>query len=160
MEWRIEHIDEKTLLGHHQKMSLVNNTTHILWRGFRLKSNLIQNRSDALYYSLQIYPENYFLQFNPNTEFTKWAAVEIENTKDIPEGMDVLTLPAGTYAVFKHIGPANLAPKSFNFILNVWLPNSEYEIDHRPQFELLGENYKADDLNAEEEIWMPIKNRT
>jgi AraC family transcriptional regulator len=40
---------------------------------------------------------------------------------------------------------------------STWLPDSEYRLDVRPHFEVLGEKYKNDDPESEEEIWIPIK---
>ena len=34
---------------------------------------------------------------------------------------------------------------------------SKYSIDNRPHFEIIGEKYKNNDPNSEEEIWIPIK---
>jgi AraC family transcriptional regulator len=42
-------------------------------------------------------------------------------------------------------------------MLTEWLPNSAYALDDRPHFEALGEQYKNNDPNSEEEIWIPIK---
>jgi AraC family transcriptional regulator len=52
---------------------------------------------------------------------------------------------------------SRLAPKTFQYIFGTWLPNSEYVLDNRPHFEILGEKYKNDDPTSEEEIWIPIK---
>jgi predicted transcriptional regulator YdeE len=43
-----------------------------------------------------------------------------------------------------------------NYIYTEWLPASNYELDNRPQFEILGVKYKTNDPNSEEEIWIPI----
>ncbi|MEP7234441.1 MAG: GyrI-like domain-containing protein, partial [Ignavibacteriota bacterium] len=48
---------------------------------------------------------------------------------------------------------------TFQYILRTWVPNSNYELDDRPHFEILGEKYKKDDPSSEEEIWIPIKPR-
>ncbi|WP_371811654.1 GyrI-like domain-containing protein [Flavobacterium sp. M31R6] len=42
-------------------------------------------------------------------------------------------------------------------MFRTWIPNSKYDLDHRPHFEILGAKYKKDDPNSEEEIWVPIK---
>jgi AraC family transcriptional regulator len=39
------------------------------------------------------------------------------------------------------------------------LPKSEYELDYRPHFEILGEKYKNNDQLSEEDIFIPIKPR-
>ncbi len=67
--------------------------------------------------------------------------------------------PSGLYAVFIHKGDASTAPKTFEYIFGTWLPNSEYLLDNRPHFEILGEKYKNEDPNSEEEVWIPIKPR-
>lgn len=46
------------------------------------------------------------------------------------------------------------------YIYGSWLPNStEYARDNRPHFEILGEKYKNNDPESEEEIWIPVKGR-
>ncbi|RYE38364.1 MAG: GyrI-like domain-containing protein, partial [Sphingobacteriales bacterium] len=42
-------------------------------------------------------------------------------------------------------------------IFTEWLPNSAYELDDRPHFELLGSKYKNDDAESEEEIFVPVR---
>jgi AraC family transcriptional regulator len=47
--------------------------------------------------------------------------------------------------------------KVFQWIFNQWLPNTIYEFDNRPQFEILTDKYKRNDVNSEEDIYIPIK---
>jgi AraC family transcriptional regulator len=37
------------------------------------------------------------------------------------------------------------------------VPASNYDLDDRPHFEILGDKYKNGDPNSEEDIWIPIK---
>jgi AraC family transcriptional regulator len=37
------------------------------------------------------------------------------------------------------------------------LPASEYVVDNRPHFEILGAQYKNNEPDSEEEIWIPIQ---
>lgn len=62
----------------------------------------------------------------------------------------------GLYAVFDYKGSSEVH-KFIQYIYTSWLPNSEYKLDHRPHFEVLGEKYKNNDPNSEEEIWIPIQ---
>ncbi|MDP5096829.1 MAG: GyrI-like domain-containing protein [Flavobacterium sp.] len=39
------------------------------------------------------------------------------------------------------------------------MPNSEYQLDNRPHFEILGAKYKNNAPDSEEEIWIPIKRK-
>ncbi|MFZ1515671.1 MAG: GyrI-like domain-containing protein, partial [Saprospiraceae bacterium] len=68
------------------------------------------------------------------------------------------TIPGGLYAVFYYKG-LSTDTAIFEYIFNTWLPNSEYGLDDRPHFEILGERYKNNDADSEEEIWIPIKNK-
>ena len=50
----------------------------------------------------------------------------------------------------------NTGRKTYQYIFETWLTSSEYALDHRPYFEILGEKYKNDDPSSEEEIWIAI----
>lgn len=106
------------------------------------------------YFSVSQYPLEYFGHFDPSKEFVKWATMETPG--NAPDTMETLEIMDGTYAVFIHHGPAALAFKTFHRIFNEWIPNSEFNIDQRPHFEIMPEGYKADDPNAMEEVWIPI----
>ena len=67
--------------------------------------------------------------------------------------MEAFTLRGGLYAVFDYQGNS---PEIFQYISQKWLPNSDYKLDKRPHFEILGEKYKNNNPDSEEEIWIPI----
>lgn len=154
---RIETLDEHKLVCLRATMSLTKNTTRELWREFMKRRHEIRNCVGTDLYSIQIFDELYFKAFNPHSEFEKLAAAEVSNFNDVPPGMDTFTLPSGLYAVFLHKGAASTGAVTFNYIFSTWLPNSEYHLDNRPHFEMLGEKYKNDDPDSEEEIWIPIR---
>ena len=108
---------------------------------------------------MQIYPDSYFDQFNPSAEYIKWAAVAVEDIEDQPKDMQSFLLEGGLYAVFEYKG-SSADNSIFQYIYSQWLPQSEYEIDNRPHFELLGENYRNNDPESEEEIWIPIREKS
>jgi AraC family transcriptional regulator len=126
-----------------------------LWSSFMPRRKEIQNAIGSDLYNIQINPENF--DFQPNTPFVKWAAVAVTKFEVIPEEMEMLEIPEGLYAVFNYKGDQSNAAAFFNSIYTEWLPNSEYELDNRPQFEILGEKYKNNDASSEEEIWIPIQ---
>lgn len=156
MEPRIERIAQKKLMGSHLQMSLSNNKTAELWRSFMPRLQEISNRLHKELFAVQIYNASYFEAFTPTALFQKWAAVEVSNFDHIPDGMEGFLLEAGLYAVFDLKGQD---PSIFDYIFMTWLPNSKYRLDHRPHFEILGEKYKKDSPDSEEEIWIPIKLR-
>lgn len=159
MEPRIEFIKEKMLVGQHQRMSLLANTTAALWQRFMQRQKAQPFSRSAERYSVQVYEADYFHPFRPEATFEKWAAVEATQPGTAPADLKTLLLPAGLYAVFRHYGPASAGPAMFRYILTVWLPSSTYVLDDRPHFEVLGELYKNEDPTSEEDIWIPVKPR-
>jgi len=117
----------------------------------------ITNNLSADLISMQIYSQTFdFKEFNINEEFEKWASVEVFDSHNIPERMEPFELSGGLYAVFVHRG-SSTDNSTFQYIFNNWLPNSGFEIDFRPHFEIFVEKYKNADPNSEEEILIPIK---
>lgn len=159
MEARIEILNEKKLIGKYIDMSFIENKTFQLWSGFMPRRKEINNTIDTNLYSLEVFPLKHFDNFDPNNNFQKWAAVEVSNFNDVPLDMETLTIPTGLYAVFIHKGPATEAHTTYHSIFVEWLPNSEYTVDERPHFAVMGDQYKKDDPNSEEEIWIPITSK-
>ena len=155
---RIEILPEKKLIGKRLKMSMSNDRTYELWHSFMPLRKEIKNNLSTDLFNVKVFEASYdFKNFNPDAEFVKWAAMEVPDFNMIPEKMEAFTLKSGLYAVFIHKGGANTGPRTFGYIFGTWLPYSEYEMDFRPHFDLLGEKYKKDDPESEEEIWVPIK---
>ncbi|HEX6890845.1 MAG TPA: GyrI-like domain-containing protein [Chryseolinea sp.] len=154
---RIEKLGELKLVGQRMTMSLSANKTRELWQKFMQRRQDIPNTVGTTLYSIQLFDDLYFKTFNPHSTFEKLAAVEVTNFDAVPPGMEAFTIPSGLYAVFLHKGAAATAPTTFNYIFSTWFPDSEYSLDNRPHFEVLGEKYKNDDPASEEEIWIPIK---
>ena len=159
MEPRIENIPEKKLIGKRKIMSFLNNTTPELWKSFMPRRNEIKNNIGADLYSMQNYAPAFFDKFNPDAAFEKWAAVQVTNFDTVPADMETFILPGGLYAVFFYRGSATAAAEAFQYILGTWLPGSDYTLDNRPHFEILGEKYKNNHPDSEEEIWIPIKSK-
>jgi len=158
MNPRIEKLSEKKLVGNSIKMSLSHNKTGQLWGQFAPRDKEIQNRVSKDHISMQVYPSSYYKQFNPTNEFEKWATVEVKDFENIPDGMKSFVLEEGLYAVFEYKGSSS-DNSIFQYIFSKWLPNSGYEVDDRPHFEVLGLKYKNNDPSSEEEIWIPIKEK-
>jgi AraC family transcriptional regulator len=157
---RIEILPEKKLIGKRIEMTFANNKTFELWNGFMIRRKEIMNNLTSELFSMQIYNgPSYFENFNPETIFEKWAAVEVADFNSVPDGMETFSLKGGLYAVFIHKGAAAMGQKTFQYIYGTWLPSSDYLLDERPHFEILGKKYKNNDPDSEEEIWIPVKPR-
>lgn len=154
----IKDTKEKKLIGKRITMSLANPKYFELFSSFMPHKKEIKNSVSADIFDIQIYDNSYFKNFNRTNQFEKWAVIEVATFETIPLNMESFTLKAGTYAVFYYKG-LNTASAIFDYIYGDWLQNSEYEIDDRPHFQILGENYKNNDPNSEEEIWIPVKTK-
>jgi AraC family transcriptional regulator len=154
---KIVSIPAKKLIGYSIEMSLLDNQTQTIWQLFMPRLKEIKNAVSADLFSLQNYPENYFTNFTPETIFTKWAAVEVKDFENILDGFEKLEITGGKYAVFLHKGNTEMFAKTAQYIYTEWLPNSGYQLDNKPHFEVLGDNYLGhENPKSEEEIWIPI----
>jgi AraC family transcriptional regulator len=156
MHPRIELIPEKKFAGKRLTMSFAENRTRELWQSFMPRRREVANAVGTELYSMEVYPPGFFEAFDPNARFEKWAAVEVSSFDSLPEGLETLTAPPGLYAVFNHHGPASEAIITYTYIFQTWLPGSEFRLDGRPHFAVMGEKYKNEDPDSEEEIWIPI----
>jgi AraC family transcriptional regulator len=153
----VQNLEEKKLIGIHLNMTFSNNRTPELWQNFMPRRTEITPVVGTELYAIQIYGSQFFENFDALREFTKWAAIEVPEGANVPDGMERFILDSGLYAVFHYIGDAKDAETDFRYILQTWLPNSGYMLDNRPHFELLGDKYRRNDPNSEEEIWIPIR---
>jgi len=96
-------------------------------------------------------------EFSPDTEFEKWVAIEVVKFGVDIEEFETFLLPGRLYAVFVHNGTPRDFQKTLKAIHFDWLPSSSYELDDRPHFEIMGEKYKNNHPDSEEEVWVPIK---
>lgn len=156
MEFRIERLTRKRLIGEKMTMSMLNNRTLMLWQCFMPRRREITDVINSNLFSIEVYSPFYFSNYNPDAEFTKWAAVEVSDIANIPKGMDVITLE-GLYAVFSYKGNANQGAAAYQYIYETWLPNSDYQLDDRAHFAVMGAGYKNNSDDSEEELWIPIR---
>lgn len=157
---RIEKLAEIQLIGKKLKMSFANDKTVALWSGFSPRRKEIGHTVSENLYAVSAYPNlEFFESFDLGNEFERWAAMEVSQTEFIPEGMEKLIIPAGKYAVFSYKGKPSEAQKTFQYIHSQWLPNSEFRLDDRPHFAVMGEKYKGEQPDSEEEFWIPIQEK-
>ena len=154
----IKKLSEKKLVGKRLMMSLADNKTEDLWRSFMPGRRGITNNLTNDLISMQVYKPTHFVDFRLTNEFEKWATIEVADFDNVPGDMETFTLTGGLYAVFDYKGSSSDL-RIFQYIFGTWIPNSDYELDDRPHFEVLGKNYKNGDPTSEEEIWIPIRQK-
>ena len=154
---KIEISNEKKLVGKRMTMSYADYRIGQLWGSFMPRRKEITNSLTNDLISMVVYQPTHFINFKPTNEFERWATVEVANFDSVPDEMETYILPSGLYAVFLYEGMATGISSFYENIFTVWIPNSEYALDDRAHFEVLGEKYKNNDPSSEEEIWIPIK---
>lgn len=154
---RIETINEKKLVGKRMTMSYADYRIGELWGSFMPRRREITNNLTNDLISLVVYSPIHFKDFKPTNNFERWATVEVENFNKVPSEMETFILSSGLYAVFNYKGMSSGASAFFQYIYGEWVPNSDYILDDRAHFEVLGEKYKNNDPSSQEEIWIPIK---
>lgn len=161
MQPKIKEFEAVKLAGISKETSMANDKTEVLWKRFmsiKVKTPSLANRD---LYSVEQYKKAFLKgEFDPQTKFEKWAAVEVDDYAELPEGLEKLELEGGLYAVFRHRGTAQNFAGTAKYIFEDWLPKSEYQLDHRPHFEIMGSDYKGpDDPESLEDIYIPIRSK-
>ena len=156
MNPRIEILKEKKLIGKKLTMSFSDYKAAELWKNFMPRRKEITNNLNNDLISVSVYRPKFYEEFNIENRFEKWATVEVSDLGNVPGDMGTLILTGGLYAVFDFRGSSN-DTSIFKYILSTWLPESDYLLDDRPHFEILGAKFKTNDPDSEEEIWVPIK---
>jgi AraC family transcriptional regulator len=100
----------------------------------------------------------------PNYDYTmdefKWiAGVEVteEGTKDIPDGMEIMSFPSNIYACTTYRGSKNETYKAYEYLYQ-WVEKSEYEIadSYGVEEALLGE---SNENERHFDLMLPVKKK-
>ncbi|MUP45586.1 AraC family transcriptional regulator [Gramella sp. BOM4] len=160
-EPEIVDIESKELVGISLHTSLADDKTGILWKRFMKNKDQIKNAKSNDLYSVQVYDDGFIEgQFNSQSVFEKWAAMEVKDLSELPEGLQGMKIPAGKYAVFIHEGTSKKFAETAQAIFGEWLPNSRYELEDRPHFEVMGKDYKGpENPESKEHIYIPIREK-
>lgn len=90
-------------------------------------------------------------------EFMYGIGCEAKEAKEVPEGFEMLTIPAYTWAIFKCVGAMpDAIQKMWERIYREWLPGTDYELiqDYDIENYLPGDNQAEDYIS---EIWLPVR---
>ncbi|MFH9348683.1 GyrI-like domain-containing protein [Kitasatospora sp. NPDC017646] len=97
--------------------------------------------------------------FSPNreegSELDYWHAVVAREDAVVPDDLEVLHVPAGTWAVFTNTGPfPHALQEMWGDTYSQWFPSNPYET--RPGPEILRTRFVPGTGDAEAELWMPV----
>ncbi|MFD1314213.1 GyrI-like domain-containing protein [Namhaeicola litoreus] len=151
-------LSSTALVGMKMNTNLQKNEAVSLWKKFKPRVKEISNRKDDRFYSLQNYHHFDPIQFTSETDFDRWAAVEVEKIGQIPEGMESILIPQGSYATFVHTGTVMDFSKALFYFFSQWLPDSDYVLENHPHFEVFDHRYLGPhNPNSIEDVFIPIK---
>lgn len=151
-------IQALTLVGMHVRSTSDDMMTIDLWKRFMPRIKEIKHRVGNATYSVQLFDEVPIYNTQKIVGFTKWGAVEVSSTADIPEGMETFELESGLYAAFTHHGLTATFGQSMHYIFGTWLPDSGYTLANRPHFAFMDERYVGPtNPESEEDIYIPIE---
>ncbi|MGC5564984.1 AraC family transcriptional regulator [Streptomyces sp. FR-108] len=89
------------------------------------------------------------------TELDYYHAVVTGTGTTVPEDLDSLRVPPGTWAVFESSGPFPLALQHmWRDVFTQWFPSNPYE--SRPGPEILRTHLSPDATEADAELWIPV----
>lgn len=88
-------------------------------------------------------------------EFDYLTGLPVESVGDLPDGMRSWEVPEQLYAVFPCTLPSLM--HTFQYIYQVWLPQSGYTRADGPEFELYDENFRPDEGRLDMFVYIPIK---
>lgn len=128
------------------------------WYELKNNMNSIERKNGNVMYGFEDYSEDFSAE---PLAFYYMAAVEIDKDMKLLEGMYRKVVPEATYAVFT-VNGNNVngeIGKAFQYIYNVWLPNSEYCIDEKllADFEYYDERWDCQTQAAQLEIYVPVR---
>ncbi len=92
-------------------------------------------------------------------EFMYGIGCDVGDVKEIPEGFQIINIPAYTWVIFKCVGPTpDAIQKTWEVIYREWLPGADYELvsDYDIENYLPGDNTSPDYVS---EIWIPVKEK-
>jgi predicted transcriptional regulator YdeE/DNA-binding transcriptional MerR regulator len=93
----------------------------------------------------------------PDGSFEYVAGFPVSQLEDIPEGFVVRQVPEYTYAVFAHRGDLAGLGKTYEYIYEVWLPQSGYQLAAKIDFEYYDQDFKDFAPESVFYIYVPIQ---
>lgn len=88
------------------------------------------------------------------------ACIQVCDIKNIPEGLDVIAVPAGDYAEFVHEGPVSDLFRACDHIYRSWFPGSGLLMGDGPMVEVYPENFRGNEPNPGIRLLVSVKDKS
>ena len=123
----------------------------LLWDEFVPRMEEIQHKVSGLAYGV-------IQQTKEKTDLLEYyAAVEVSDINDLPEGMVSVEIPVSTYAKFTHKGNVASINNTVNYVYSSWLMQSDKRHTYGADLEIYGEEYIPDSDDSVVYYSIPIK---
>jgi AraC family transcriptional regulator len=138
-----------------------NNETKIpaLWGRYLSRSGEIAQRLSPADLGVVICLDDKESKSHPD-ELFYLAGAEVAGDGNAPDGLTVLTIPAGEYAVFTHKGLLDKIGMTMNYIYGSWLPKSGQKLREAPEFEVYDQRFIPNSEQSELDIYIPIAGKS
>ena len=87
------------------------------------------------------------------------ACIRVSDPNNAPEGLQVITIPAGDYAEFVHEGAVSDLFETCDYIYRSWFPSSGLLMGEGPMVEVYPENFTADQQNPGIRLLVSVKGK-
>lgn len=158
LEPRMEQKSSFILMGYREHTSLGFQVIGDVWCKLKENKDNWKPVNPVTMYAFEDYSED-FLQ--EPVQFYYMAAVEVDESAEVYEGVSVKKIPASNYAIFTVNGKNQNGEigKAFQYIYHSWLPNSEYCLSEKilGDFEYYDERWDCQETSSQMEIWIPIE---
>ncbi len=94
---------------------------------------------------------------HPEGAFEYVAGFPVSKVEQVPEGFVLRQIPEHTYAVFAHRGDLASLGKTYEYIYEVWLPQSGYNMASKIDFEYYDQDFKDFAPDSVFYIYVPIE---
>jgi len=146
MTIKTQQLPAMTIVGLNIRTKPMSPEIPALWPRFVTRIPEIENPAEPHVAYGVMRPERDALQY--------MAGIAVSKPGRIPHGMESVTIPAGTYAVFSY--PLSRLGKGFGEIYDKLLPASGLRVAPGPSLERYGAEFKAHDSNSPVGILIPV----
>ncbi|HZG04159.1 MAG TPA: AraC family transcriptional regulator [Streptomyces sp.] len=162
MRYRVVEKEEFTVVGRRTRVPLVHEGANPAIMEFvrgigRETLRRLEELSDQEPHGIVSVSDNLAEDRAEGSELDYWHGVV--TGAPAPEDMDVLTVPAGTWAVFEGSGEV---PQAIQYlwrdVFTQWFPSNPYR--SRPGPEILRTRLSPDGTEADAELWIPVERTT
>lgn len=95
---------------------------------------------------------------DPRGAIDYYAALIFPEQEPAIAGLEILTLPGGRYAIYRHVGPYSDLPEAYRRLFAEWLPKSGETFDPRPIYERYRNNpVQTPESELITDIFIPVK---